>query len=439
MEVTVFIDTNAFLQMHDLATRPWRDVLGGVDRVTLMVAAVVIEELDKHKSGSNQRRRDRARLALRTIEEASRQPTLSLVLKAEPVEVCLRISTVKPDWSSLDALDRTNPDDRLVAEAACTPTARLLSHDTAPRIRGRIAGVPVVDIPDAWLLQEEKSEDRKEIARLTSEIARLTAARPILNLRVDREACIPSGAGIARTVIPLRAGDKLASIYAARHPVPAPPRQFPPGAFDFGLLRERSIEEHRRSTEEYAAKVRQYFAALHNRLNRYGREFSIPYTVENVSTISVSSLRIQLNVLGANLLPKPTDTAKTFRPPRPAPPSSPADLMRGLINPRSLVSSALDDPVSFRWIDRPDGEEHSGVLHCSDFRAAQVWNDTVDVLVLPEDLPTTITVTIEVTGTNLPAPLREAVDIPVSEQRVGWDDEWVQEVLPPDVRPLVFP
>jgi rRNA-processing protein FCF1 len=59
----LFTDTNAFLQLRDLKDLPWGDFFANVQAVDVMVASCVIEELDNHKTGTNQRRRDRARLA----------------------------------------------------------------------------------------------------------------------------------------------------------------------------------------------------------------------------------------------------------------------------------------------------------------------------------------------------------------------------------------
>jgi hypothetical protein len=60
----LFTDTNGFLQLRDLKDVPWRDLFPGVRAIDVMVAPRVIEELDKHKISTNQRLRDRSRLAL---------------------------------------------------------------------------------------------------------------------------------------------------------------------------------------------------------------------------------------------------------------------------------------------------------------------------------------------------------------------------------------
>jgi PIN domain len=139
----LFTDTNAFLQVRDLKDLPWRDLFPGVQAIDVMVAACVIEELDKHKTGTNQRRRDRARLALSLIEKASRESDLTLVLKDKPVRVRIVIARAPPfNWAAHPSLDPSRPDDRLVAEAISFGNgAMAFSHDTGPRIRARIANV----------------------------------------------------------------------------------------------------------------------------------------------------------------------------------------------------------------------------------------------------------------------------------------------------------
>src|SRR4051794_3929828 len=88
----LFTDTNAFLQLRDLKDFPWGDLFPNVQAVEVMVASCVIEELDNHKTGTNQRPRDRARLARQLIEKASHELDFALVLKEKPVRVRIVIS-----------------------------------------------------------------------------------------------------------------------------------------------------------------------------------------------------------------------------------------------------------------------------------------------------------------------------------------------------------
>ncbi len=64
----IFVDTNGFIQLRDLKDLPWNKLLPTVSAIDLMVASCVIRELDRHKSSTNRRLRDGARLALKMIE-----------------------------------------------------------------------------------------------------------------------------------------------------------------------------------------------------------------------------------------------------------------------------------------------------------------------------------------------------------------------------------
>src|SRR6266404_333041 len=127
----LFIDTNAFIQLRDLKDWPWRELFPEATHINILVSQTVVDELDHLKSGTNERRRNRARLALKMIDEASKNPTFSLMFPQTTVSLRLVIAIVPvPDWSTLSRLDPNRADDRLVAEVmSFAGGAALLSHD----------------------------------------------------------------------------------------------------------------------------------------------------------------------------------------------------------------------------------------------------------------------------------------------------------------------
>jgi len=179
---TLFIDTNAFLQLRDLKDLPWRDLFPNVQAFDLMVAHCVIEELDKQKTGTKKRRRDRARAALKLIENASsHEPDFALVLRDDPVRVRVVISRAPLfNWATHPDLDPASADDRLVAEAASFGSgAEVFSHDTGPRIRARTifkirAYEPLAD----WLLPAEQTDDQRKITQLERDLERALSRSP---------------------------------------------------------------------------------------------------------------------------------------------------------------------------------------------------------------------------------------------------------------------
>jgi hypothetical protein len=105
--VVLFIDTNALLQMRDLKDIPWRQQFPGAKTVDLMVAPRIIDELDEHKTSTNERRRNRARSAIKLIVEAARADGHAMTIRSgEPVEVRLVVYPGgKFDWEAHPILD----------------------------------------------------------------------------------------------------------------------------------------------------------------------------------------------------------------------------------------------------------------------------------------------------------------------------------------------
>lgn len=112
----IFVDTNCFIHLRDLKDLPWGALFSDARWIDIVVAPIVIEELDRFKDDRNGRRRDRARSALNLIEAASTQSGFRLLLKETPIKISLRIANQpRVDWGNLPLLDSARSDDQLVA------------------------------------------------------------------------------------------------------------------------------------------------------------------------------------------------------------------------------------------------------------------------------------------------------------------------------------
>ena len=96
-ETRAFLDSNGFIQLRDLKDLPWAKAFPGSKVVKLMVSGVVIDELDNLKTSTNQRKRDRARAALKLIDEASQEDDYSTVLRDAPIRVLLVIANFQQE------------------------------------------------------------------------------------------------------------------------------------------------------------------------------------------------------------------------------------------------------------------------------------------------------------------------------------------------------
>jgi hypothetical protein len=106
---TLFVDTNCFIHLRDLKDLPWRSLFADARWVEIVVAPIVIEELDRFKVDRDGRRRDRSRKALNLIEAASGEPNFRLSLRDDPIKVSLRVANAPPAGLGYFAIARSGP------------------------------------------------------------------------------------------------------------------------------------------------------------------------------------------------------------------------------------------------------------------------------------------------------------------------------------------
>jgi hypothetical protein len=439
----LFTDTNGFLQVRDLKDIPWKDLFPRVRTVDIMVAPRVIEELDKHKISTNQRLRDRSRLALQIIEKASREPDLALQLRDQPTRVRIVISTApRFDWTAHPNLDSAKPDDQLVAEALSFGNgAAIFSHDAGPRIRARIAQIEAYE-PDAnWLLPIEQTDDQREITKLKRELKEALSHSPNIVAGLDKLDEAYEIRVIRPVVQPLdpSVAYRLASNFLARHPrVPFTP------ADDtlIGQIHGVSQSETKRYHEKYAAfeaAVHGYYANLHKRVWRAGAAVAINYYIRNDSGVAAEGLRIEFDLEGDGSLLASRDDAPFGRffeePDPPSKPRSLSDTLRPINFPTLKDHLKPRDPVAFYWFDRPEILSKHSALQCQEFRPTREYHDCI--FVLAEDLPSNLGLRLHVEAANLPLPVNIEAKVIVIEQEVEWSHPIVQGILPNHIGKLL--
>src|SRR6185295_7694220 len=185
--VTLFTDTNGFIQLRDLKDLAWRKLFPGVKHVRIIVARIVIEELDKHKTSTKDRQRNRARAALRLISPASKTHGRVLTLKEKPFKVTLAIAPrVALDWDWLASLDPNKSDDRLVAETITFGNdAAIFSHDSGPRLTADDLGLQSFEPLEDWHLPDEKSDLERKLAATERQLERALSTRPKLSIEIE--------------------------------------------------------------------------------------------------------------------------------------------------------------------------------------------------------------------------------------------------------------
>ncbi len=179
-----FLDTNIFHEFKPITEIDWVNEMG-TSEVCLVVTSVVVQELDKHKSGNNSRLKKKARkwtaflenLDVRSDNEIRRNVTLRLDL-SEPKENTFHEYNLSANVA----------DDRLLAKAIEfakqneSDNVAVISDDSAVRLKARGHNLIVPTLSENNRLEHESDPVIQELNQLRIEIARLQNTQPKLRL-----------------------------------------------------------------------------------------------------------------------------------------------------------------------------------------------------------------------------------------------------------------
>jgi PIN domain len=191
----LFADTNVFLQCRALHEVPWGDAVQA-DEIELVIGAPVQDEIDRLKGDGNSRRARRARETNSLFRSSLASPGESLTLRESAPKVTLRFApALPPQRESAETLDLTRSDDQLLDEVMhfrrTEPSVQILSGDTGMILRARRLGVPLIPVPESWLLPPEKDDRDRQIGALRAEVAGLRSAEALLSLSLNDERSQP--------------------------------------------------------------------------------------------------------------------------------------------------------------------------------------------------------------------------------------------------------
>lgn len=438
MKTRAYIDTNCFIHLRDLKDLPWSDLLEDASEIELVVAPVVIDELDRLKTNrEGKRRRDRSRAALDLLEAASIEPGHVVPLKIGPKSLTLRLLQGRRiDWDRWPDLDPARADDQLVASALDDDyegQVVLVSFDRGPLIRARMSGLKAFASPASWQLPDEADEETREVARLRRELIAAQATRPTLVCTFAHM----DGNGIIQQILPqlpplsAQVQEGLMSELVHRFPK-ARLRATGSDLYDLPMISgysgvgDREVKKYSSDYAAFVAKARDTFANLHNRVMEGMRFVQVTYHLENSSQVTAPKLLVRYRANGEYLLVVKESTLESLggAPCAFDPPDVPRERY---ISPLAGLHQRDRDPTGFYWLDQPDADGNA-TLKCDEFRAGRRWSDTVWALVDPSQ--PTLDLDIHVSATNLAAPVHLTPRIEVREVDADWSEPRVLERLP---------
>ena len=186
-EMTLFIDTNVYLNLQIFTDIDWAGMVGS-DAVRLVVPVVIAKELDERKNTDTnstiRKRADNTIKRMATLVSDDQQQIRG------NVAIEFESSVPPPNLYQENELDSTWRDDRLIAailhyKKRC-PTAEvlLLTEDLALRLRASRYDIAVASPPEesGYRLPEPLDLQGKELARTKQELADLKLQVPRPNL-----------------------------------------------------------------------------------------------------------------------------------------------------------------------------------------------------------------------------------------------------------------
>jgi len=182
----IFLDTNIFLHFQDFEKINWlTESLS--EECTIIIAPIVIDELDEKKIGTN-RIATKARKILNRFEELS-ENEISEIQK----NIFFKIELSKPSKNiyEINDLNFDEQDHRLIASIIKFKNdyplddVLLCTNDVGPRLRAKQFNIGILKLKNKYLLPNQISEEEKKIKKLEQENISLKTRVPKLALLFD--------------------------------------------------------------------------------------------------------------------------------------------------------------------------------------------------------------------------------------------------------------
>lgn len=179
-----YLDTNIFQEFQPITQIKWLKELNATN-VCLVVTSVVVGELDKHKTGNNNRLRKRARKSISFLKSLDRQTDNQIC-----PNVKLRFDLVEPMRDTLDEhnLSADVKDDLLIAKALefrithKSDKVAVLTDDAVVQFKAEGYGLHVPVLSEDLRLPHAIDPLEKENQEIRHELLRLQNSQPKLAL-----------------------------------------------------------------------------------------------------------------------------------------------------------------------------------------------------------------------------------------------------------------
>jgi predicted ribonuclease YlaK len=167
-KINLFLDTNTFLHYKSIDEIDWRKVVD-CDEVTLVLALVVVSELDKKKYEATGRVREKAKTTVARLNAYSKKPAPIIIRD----RVFLQFLNFEPEIDyAANQLDKSNQDDRLLASVIefrrenPRLALKIVSGDLGLSIKARLREIEVLELGNESKLPDEPDPLEKKYKQL---------------------------------------------------------------------------------------------------------------------------------------------------------------------------------------------------------------------------------------------------------------------------------
>lgn len=179
-----FVDTNIFLHFPQLDKVDWCHLLGA-DRVTLVVAQIVIRQLNEKKDTPGPRKeRERAKSSLRWLGQFENDASPQI---RKDVDIILQVDDPTLNMSEFRLTPEVEDDWLLAAivefsREAPSRNVVFVTDDLGLRLKAKGLNITAQPLPEHLRLPEEEEPAEKRVRELEGELRRLKTAMPDLCL-----------------------------------------------------------------------------------------------------------------------------------------------------------------------------------------------------------------------------------------------------------------
>ena len=289
MEVFAFIDTNVLLHYHFFRDVDWAAELDEPE-VVLVLAPVVLSELDDHKWSGSRREKARAKGVLKAIDE--------IELADEAIGIRKGVSVMGIGHEPAEAvfaryrLQGGVKDDRLLAsllafreERGSNHRVLLVTADAGLRVKARGQRVEVIVPADDLVIDDEPDETERRLSAANRELAAYkSAATPDLRLTIEGKPFIECKVHLVRE-FDTQTRARLFAEWRSRYPQGRLP----------GLPRLPSfISAEDAEIDLVFGKYKKYLEAWPYIVNRYRRSLELKFVLENSGTAPADDVHLNL-------------------------------------------------------------------------------------------------------------------------------------------------